>query len=125
MRLAVTGDVVLDGLLRFQKNFSTVNPNLLQSVPIITGASSVSGMFEDAEVDQPIVSPRRFIIVINGGDVEMVATVVGDVTGDAVVDSTDLASLLAAWGSSDHNADFNNDGVVDATDLATLLAAWG
>ena len=46
-----------------------------------------------------------------------------DLTGDGVVDSSDLASLLSMWGQ-DGPADFTGDGVVDSADLAVILAAW-
>ncbi len=47
----------------------------------------------------------------------------GDLTGDGVVDSVDLAVLLAAWGGP--GVDFDGDGVCSSSDLAILLAAWG
>jgi len=47
-----------------------------------------------------------------------------DLNSDGVVDSGDLAILLAGWGGSGP-ADLNGDGLVDSTDLAILLAAWG
>jgi len=40
------------------------------------------------------------------------------------VDGTDLAALLAQWGT-DGSADINGDGTVNATDLSSVLAAWG
>ena len=46
----------------------------------------------------------------------------GDLSGDGVVDGTDLAILLAAWGSP--HADLTGDGVTNGADLAVLLAAW-
>lgn len=55
----------------------------------------------------------------------------GDVDGDGDTDLTDLAALLAAYGTSsddpgyDPNADFDDDGDVDLTDLAFLLADYG
>lgn len=48
----------------------------------------------------------------------------GDINADDSVDGTDLAALLAAWGSNSAVADINGDGVVDGSDLAALLAAW-
>jgi hypothetical protein len=63
-----------------------------------------------------------------------------DLTGDGVVDSADLAQLLAQWGpcapsppaplppgSSGEGclADYTADGVVNAEDLALMLANWG
>jgi len=46
-----------------------------------------------------------------------------DLTGDDLVNGTDLAVLLAAWGSGD--VDFNDDNDTDSLDLAQILAAWG
>lgn len=47
-----------------------------------------------------------------------------DINGDGNVNGTDLAALLAAWGSSGGSADINGDGNVNGLDLAALLAAW-
>jgi len=65
---------------------------------------------------------------ISDGDADALAAlygdvVAGDLSGDGVVDSTDLAILLAAWGTSD--ADLDGDGVCGSSDLAILLAGWG
>jgi len=46
-----------------------------------------------------------------------------DLDNSDAVDSTDLAIMLAAWGSDD--ADLNGDGNTDSGDLAILLAGWG
>lgn len=52
--------------------------------------------------------------------------VVGDLTGDSVVNGTDLATLLSVWGTDGGvtGADLNDDGVVNGADLAMLLANW-
>lgn len=47
----------------------------------------------------------------------------GDFDGNGTVDSTDLATMLAAWGSA--GGDLDGNGTTDSTDLAILLAAWG
>ncbi len=48
-----------------------------------------------------------------------------DLNDDGVVNGTDLAQLLAAWGlDGEFGADLNGDGLVNGTDLATLLANW-
>ncbi len=122
--LSVTGDVVLGGTLRMTRGSSSVSPFLLQQLTVISSDGLISGQFDDAEIDQPSVNPLRLIIVNRGTRVDVVATVLGDVTGDAIVDSSDIAGLLAGWETSEPNADFNDDGVVDSTDLATMLAAW-
>jgi hypothetical protein len=46
-----------------------------------------------------------------------------DLNTDGHIDATDLALLLAAWGTS--GADISGNGTTAAEDLAMLLAAWG
>jgi 1,4-alpha-glucan branching enzyme len=48
-----------------------------------------------------------------------------DVNGDGLVNGSDLAIVLGAWGSGNVVADINDDGIVNAADLSALLAAWG
>ncbi len=51
----------------------------------------------------------------------------GDLDGDGVVGSADLATLLGLWGSDDPiltGGDLDGDGSVGITDLAILLGAW-
>jgi hypothetical protein len=52
----------------------------------------------------------------------------GDITNNGVVNGTDLAAILAAWGSDGSNkfdCDIDNDGSVGGGDLAFVLAGWG
>lgn len=48
-----------------------------------------------------------------------------DINQDGVVDGTDLAAVISAWGNGDALKDINNDGVIDGADLSKLLASWG
>lgn len=49
-----------------------------------------------------------------------------DITADGLVNSADLAFLLAAWGPQTGSlSDLNDDGFVNSVDLAFLLGAWG
>ncbi len=48
-----------------------------------------------------------------------------DLDGDGVVSGSDLAALLAAWGTKGPIGDLDGDGTVGGADLASLLAAWG
>lgn len=49
-----------------------------------------------------------------------------DLNADEVVNSSDLAILLALWSAGPHSiADLNADGVVSSPDLAQFLASWG
>ncbi|MDP6061010.1 MAG: C1 family peptidase [Pirellulaceae bacterium] len=51
---------------------------------------------------------------------------VGDITGDGLVDTSDLLELISAWDCADCQAeDVDGDGIVTAGDLLQLLAAWG
>jgi hypothetical protein len=52
----------------------------------------------------------------------------GDVTGNGVVNGTDLAAILVARGtdgSSKFDCDIDDSGVVDGADLASVLVGWG
>jgi hypothetical protein len=49
----------------------------------------------------------------------------GDLLVDGMIDSGDLAVLLAAWNSEDPDADLNDDGIVAASDIMELLNRWG
>lgn len=55
----------------------------------------------------------------------LVPNVEGDISGDQVVDFTDLNSLLIAFGSSNSEADIDGDGVVTFSDLNALLSNFG
>ena len=59
----------------------------------------------------------------NGGDPD--GCCFGDLDGDRMVNGGDLATLLAAWNSSDAMADLDQSGLVDGADLARLLGRWG
>ena len=53
-----------------------------------------------------------------------------DITGDGLVNITDLLALLSEWGPcppppSECPADINFDGVVNVSDLLELLSSWG
>ena len=63
--------------------------------------------------------------------VEYILAALGDVDGNGHVDLSDLASLLATYGLSDGDenynpaADFDNDDTITLSDLAALLARYG
>jgi len=59
----------------------------------------------------------------NGNGLPDACDLAGDINGDGVVNSEDLAALLSSWGTSNPAADLNGDGLVDAMDLAILLTA--
>jgi len=49
-----------------------------------------------------------------------------DITGDSVVDVSDLLEVIGAWGYClSCPPDVNRDSLVDVTDLLEIVAAWG
>lgn len=82
--------------------------------------TNISSFGRDADGELYILSYNGNIYRIRG------TVALGDADRNSVIDSTDLAILLAAWGSTDCGvADLNNDENVDSGDLAILLAGWG
>ncbi|MGA1225140.1 MAG: hypothetical protein ACO31E_11310, partial [Phycisphaerales bacterium] len=54
------------------------------------------------------------------------STCSADIDRDGFVLGSDLAAVLAAWGSAKGGAaDLDASGLVDGGDLAILLGAWG
>ena len=48
-----------------------------------------------------------------------------DVSGDSVVNVTDLLAIIDAWGGSNPDADVNGDGTVNVVDLLEVVGSWG
>jgi len=77
-----------------------------------------------ADVGQPVADRPQTVVGI-------VLTTPGDLDGDGDVDLSDLAALLAVYGTCtgdpgfDAAADLDGSGCVDLADLATLLAHYG
>ncbi|MGA1518268.1 MAG: hypothetical protein ACO396_10900, partial [Phycisphaerales bacterium] len=61
---------------------------------------------------------------MDAAEIDLTASIVGDLNGDGVVDGADLTILLADWGQSGPG-DLNDDGTVGGADLTILLANWG
>ncbi len=49
----------------------------------------------------------------------------GDLNGDYLVDTADLGSLIAVFGTVDLDVDLNGDTIVDTADLGILIANFG
>jgi len=90
--------------------------NLMWDDPYsLVGANS--NQFTNAQLDV-------FMNATMDGLLSMIYTP-GDINNDDTVDSDDLASLLALWGTDDLASDLNGDGAITSQDLAMLLANWG
>ncbi len=86
-------------------------------------AASMAGgnLGEPRNVNFSVVKGNQYFVVTAGGGGGTGCT--GDVNNDLVVDASDLAFVLGAWGTAD--VDLNGDQTTDATDLAIVLGAWG
>ncbi|MCE2884515.1 MAG: DNRLRE domain-containing protein [Planctomycetaceae bacterium] len=73
-----------------------------------------------SESGNPLLRPRLEVTYI-----PPTATNVADLDDDGFVAGSDLALLLAAWGTPSPTADLDDDGSVDAQDLAIMLSNWG
>ncbi len=119
--LTYKGNVFAGGLSTTGGSGDTLN-NVeqvhLESPEIGTWTVRVLGTAVNAET-------QGFGLVLTGAVAEASVGCQADLNGDSTVDSSDLATLLAAWGSMDPSANIDGLGVVDNSDLAILLAAWG
>jgi hypothetical protein len=122
-RVVANGPVTLGGTLVVQREVF-LSPLEGTRVRIIDGATSVAGAFERIE-SPPLPGGLRWITVGEPGGVDLIAAREGDLNGDGVVDASDLARLIGAWGQADASADFDGDGEVGPSDLAALIGAWG
>lgn len=82
-----------------------------------------------ANVGTPDPARPALALVDRGAIERQVAPCPGDVNGDRAVNLTDLATLLAHFGTASGatlaHGDLDGDGDVDLTDLATLLSHFG
>ena len=111
---------------------------------VIIGISRLSGNWIVNKVDQDLVLATwgtdwtqadvnrdgtinvNDLITVNGGWGKTHGQLLlGDVTGDCVVDRRDQDILLAGWGDAFRQADLNRDATVNVTDLVAQLGNWG
>ncbi|MDG2200327.1 MAG: dockerin type I domain-containing protein, partial [Phycisphaerales bacterium] len=48
-----------------------------------------------------------------------------DITGDLLVNVTDLLNIIGEWNNTDSFADINRDGIVNVEDLLLVIGSWG
>lgn len=49
----------------------------------------------------------------------------GDLTGDRIVDGSDISMVLGYWGQDNPAYDIDGNGLIDGADLAIVLGWWG
>lgn len=93
-----------------------------------TGATlCITGLLpEDVGVYSAVVSNAAGVATTRGAALDVLPPPCpADLTGDGMVGSADLASLLGSWGPGPGPADLNGDEQVNSGDLALLLGSWG
>jgi len=129
-----------------------VEADATANTAVVTGTATLTGTFTLNVADGFAPATGQSFVALSAGNIvgsfsgmnlpsadwtvevvgnDVIATFTGtstmpeDLNGDGIVDSSDLASLLAQWDACPGcPADFDGSGVVDSTDLATLLAVW-
>lgn len=98
--------------------------------------SLIGGTGQNGNGGNTGISPSGMLVIRAGDSVSSINTIAriqigegatscpADFNDDDEVNGTDLATLLAQWGT-DGSADINDDGTVNAVDLSSVLAAWG
>ncbi len=83
----------------------------------VTVVGQLSLEYLDGETGETVAVEGEFSGILT-------PTCPADLSGDLVVNGTDLAIMLAAW-TTDGPGDLDGSGVVDVADLAIMLASWG
>lgn len=105
----------------------------------LTGGQSITGVQVGGDADNKLYGVGYLLCQRNTGflsqveltNMQLVAyggsvrKIMGNVNGDCVIDDTDLAIVLEAFGTDDANADVDGSGLVDDTDLAIVLTNFG
>jgi hypothetical protein len=114
------------GILRLvdclvQGNASTSGAAGLRILGTVSACSIESGTLICANTPSNVSGPY-----FNDGTAG-VCDCLADITGDGVVNGSDLGILLSSWGPVDAmgTGDVTHNNTVDAADLAIVLSAWG
>ncbi len=114
-----------------------VNGGAVQSATMTGSGSSRSGTLPPIDCDQSLswwVEAETSFAVTRWPDnvpgsartgVAPVCAVPGDLDGNGLVDSGDIAVLLLRFGTADPAADLDGSGTVDAGDISSLLLLFG
>jgi hypothetical protein len=85
---------------------------------------SVAMHGDNAVVGGPWLEPDGDVMFFEG--LSSGCGCVADITGDSVVNVSDLLTILGVWGSCEAcEADINEDGFVNVTDLLVVIGEWG
>jgi hypothetical protein len=88
------------------------------SGPSTSNPASTLGLFKPGATGAP--NSAAFVVATPAA---ISTPIPGDLNNDGVVNGSDLATLLGAWGGT--GGDINNDGTTNGADLSILLGNWG
>ncbi len=107
-----------------------VDQNEMNAGGFVYISTDDNGQHASGDVDASSVASDHAAVVVDI-TLDAAGAIPGDVDGDGDVDLIDLSALLAAFGTSsgdaDYNpaADFDASGTIDLVDLSTLLGNFG
>jgi len=121
------------GLLKVRP-VTGLNPLAANDAATSVGTAPNDGFFEQANFRGAFSSTSHWLCSWTAADAfgfitapakscTVAAPCTTDIDGDGNTGASDLAELLAGWGSD--TPDIDGDGTVGAADLSALLGAWG
>lgn len=104
---------------------SVVTLDLASLPPDANGTRSVLGHLLDGALDVSVATLMGVDFVeLTVEHCTCIDSVPGDIDGDGLVNGTDLAYVLSAWGMLGRGTDLNGDGTTNGADLAIVLSGW-
>jgi hypothetical protein len=130
--LSVSGDAAVGGALRVKPvgGFAAITKGDTFTVAHVTGEITVADantVFDEVLGCVLKVGGVDQVAVIDGNDIVVTATYMGDATREGQVSAADLSLLADNWGKSGRQweqADFTGDGEVGPADLSLLADNW-
>ena len=125
-QLVVANAATLAGDLNVELPNGVV-PESGDSFTVLT-AGSLDGAFDNVASGDRISTEAGSFLVTYGAETNTVvlsdfAPCSADLSGNGIVDTDDMLTLLACWGTPD--GDVTGDATTDVADLLAVIAAWG
>lgn len=123
--ISIEGVPALDGMVTFRFPAGSV-PTVGQRFTILTHDAAPTSFFDNGNFHDPLLGSGNAIRIVSSNTItEAVITCATDLTGDGVIDISDLLKLLAVFNTPSPEGDITNDNVSDISDLLALLAVFG
>ncbi len=121
--LNITGSASLAGTLHVDAVDAVFVPGEVLTVMVASGG--ITGSFDAVET-AGLSAGETLSASVVGNEVRITAitTCLADLTGDGIVDISDVFAFLAAYNATDPTADLTGDGVVDIADVFAFLGSY-